>query len=232
MVVAKLPRERRRYFYIVRAIALQRVMTRTRAILDCYQATAFTASSTCSGGSQTATTTFALQYFAQATDASSSFPSDSWRATVVFRTPDAATGTADSPGVTLNTLTAINITTSSVNYGAITANANTGAIDQVTTTTNAGNSSTSLQLAASATLTSGANVIATSSQGYSTSIFSYPGTSTALTGSAVTVNGFLLTSPTTTTNVASPVYWGLGVPNGTPTGTYTGTNLFQALFHS
>jgi hypothetical protein len=204
--------------------------------LNCYTATAFTASSTCSGGSVNVTTTFGVYYFAQATDGSSSFPGQNWLATINFTTPDNTTGTADSTHTTstniLATVTALNITTSSINYGLLQASSTTGSVNQITTSTNAGNSSTSLQLSAQATLSSGVNVIATSSQGYSTSTFTYPGNSTALSASPATVSGFLLTSPTTTTNVAQPVFWGLAVPNGTPTGTYNGTNLFTALFHT
>jgi hypothetical protein len=199
--------------------------------LNCYTLTAFTASSTCAAGSQNTTTTFAVQYFAQATDASSSFSGQTWFATILFRTPDNTTGTGDSsPGQTLNTLLALNVTTSSINYGTLNANTNTGSTNQTATSTNAGNASTTLQLFALSTLTAGANTIPTSSQGYSTSTFTYPGTSTALSASAVTVSGFVLTSPTSTTNVAKATFWGLSVPNNQPTGTYAGTNVFQALF--
>jgi hypothetical protein len=200
--------------------------------LNCYIATAFTASSTCSGGTTNTTTTFAVQYFAQATDASSSFSSQNWLATLIFRTADNTTGTADSAGVTLNTLLGLGITTSSINYGILSASSTSGSTDQMVTSTNAGNSSTSLQLYALGTLTSGSNSISTSSQSYSTSTFTYPGTSTALSASAATVNGFLLTAPTSSSNVAQLTYWGINVPNGSASGTYTGTNVFQALFHS
>ncbi|HVM76635.1 MAG TPA: hypothetical protein VMU07_00575 [Candidatus Paceibacterota bacterium] len=199
--------------------------------LNCYVATAFTASSSCSSGSQNTTTTFAVQYFAQGTDVSSTASSDDWDATVIFRTPDNTTGSADAnPHEELNTLLALNVTTSTINYGTLSANSNSGATDQVVTSTNAGNCTTSLQLSALQTLTSGANTIPTSSQGYSTSTFTYPGTSTALTGSPVTVGGFKLVGPTSTTNVAQATFWGVAVPNNQPTGTYTGTNVFQALF--
>lgn len=200
--------------------------------LDCYIATAFTASSTCSVGTTNTTTTFPVQYFAQATDASSSFSSQSWIATVDFSAAGGATGTADSAGVSLNTLTALNVTTSSINYGTITAGTNTGSTNQLTTVTNAGNSSSSLELSAQATLTSGTNSIATSSQGYATTTFTYPGASVPLSATPAAVSGFLLTSPTSTTNVSSPIYWGLNVPFGTATGTYSGTNAFTALFHA
>ena len=200
--------------------------------LDCYVATAFTASSTCSAGTTNTTTTFPIQYFAQATDASSSFSGQSWITTVDFSAAGGATGTADSAGVTLNSLTALNVTTSSINYGTITAGTNTGSTNQQTIVTNAGNSSSSLELSAQATLTSGANSIATSSQGYATSTFIYPGASVPLSATAAAVSGFLLTSPTSTTNVSGSIYWGLNVPFGTATGTYSGTNAFTALFHA
>ena len=198
--------------------------------LNCYIATAFTASSTCSSNTTNTTTTFAIQYFAQATDSSSSFSAQNWIATVTFKDAANTTGTADSTGVELNTLTAINVTTSSLNYGSLSANQDTGSTNQTATSTNAGNSSTTLQLYASATLTSGASSIATSSQHYATSTFTFGGAEQALSDTAATVSGFFLTSPTSTTNVAQTTFWGLNVPGGTATGTYTGTNVFQALF--
>ena len=201
--------------------------------LNCYIATAFTASSTCAGGTQSATTTFAVQYFAQATDSSSSFSGQSWMATVIFRTPDNTTGTADSSGQTLNTLTAINVSTSSINFGTITANTNTGSTNQLTPVTNAGNSSSSLQLSVLSTLTSGANAIpTTTSQTYLNTSFTFQGSSVFITAAPATVAGFTLTSPSSTTNVSGTIYWGLAVPNSQATGTYTGTNVFSALWHA
>ncbi len=200
--------------------------------LNCYQATAFTTSGTCSGGVMNTTTTFPVQYFAQATDGSSSFSGQSWMATVIFRTPDNTTGTADGSGVALNTLTAINVTTSSISYGTITANTNSGSTNQVTTVTNVGNSSSSLQVSALSTLTSGANSIPTSSQVYYISPFTYQGSAVSLSAAPATVAGFTLTAPTSTNNVSGPIYWGLAVPNATPTGTYSGTNVFTALWHA
>jgi hypothetical protein len=201
--------------------------------LNCYVATAFTATGTCSGGTMNTTTTFPVEYFAQATDASSSYPSQSWMATLDFAvTGGAPTSTADSAGVALNTLTAINVAPASINYGTITAGTNSGSTDQTETTANVGNSSTSLQVYAQSTLTSGPNTIATSSQVYATSIFTYPGASVTLGSTAATVGGFLLTSPTSTATDSAPTYWGISIPNGTPTGTYTGTTVFQSLFHS
>jgi hypothetical protein len=201
--------------------------------LNCYRATAFTVSSTCSGTSITTTSTFAIQYYAQATDSSSTFPTQNWMATVYFSDPFPSTGNADSlSGTTPDVLTlnAINVTTSSINYGTVPANTDTGSTNQIASSTNAGNSSTTLQLNALSTLTSGANSIATSSQHYATSTFTYGGNEQALTQTAATVNGFFLTSPTSSNLVSQATYWGLAVPGGTATGTYTGTNVFSSLF--
>ena len=186
--------------------------------------------STCANGTLTATDTVKIYYFADATDSSSSYPNDHWEAYALAADLSNATGSATSSAVEVITLTAINVTTSSINYGTLTASSTTGSTNQTATTTNAGNSSTTLQLSALSTLTSGANSIATSSQGYSTSSFTYPGTSTALTANAVTVSGFFLLTPTSTTNVAKATFWGLTVPAGTATGSYSGTNVFGALF--
>ena len=201
----------------------------TQSNLTCYVYVTHV-TSTCSGTSINVTDTVQIYYFADATDSSSTFPSDHWEVFAFAADLTGATSSATSSAVEVLTLTAINITTSSINYGTLSASSTTGATNQNATTTNAGNSSTTLQLSTSATLTSGSNSIATSSQRYSTSTFTFIGTSTALTASAVTVSGFFLLTPTSTTNVARVTFWGLEVPAGTATGTYTGTNVFTSLF--
>jgi hypothetical protein len=199
--------------------------------LNCYVNTAYDATSSCINGTQlNVTSTFQVYYFAQATDASSSFSGQTWKATIIQRDSSNSTGTLDSNGVSLNTLTAINVTTSSVNYGSLSASSTTGGVNQVATTTNAGNSTTTLQVYANPTLTSGPNTISTSSQHYATSSFTFGGAEQQLSGSAATVSGFILTAPTSTTNVSKATFWGLIVPAGTPTGTYSGTNVFSSLY--
>lgn len=201
----------------------------TTSNLSCYVYVTH-ATSSCAGNSLNATDTVQIFYFADATTASSSFSAQYWEAFVIAADSAGATSSATSTNVELNVLTAINVTTSSINYGTLSASSTTGATNQTATTTNAGNSSTTLQLRASATLTSGANSIATSSQRFATSSFTFPGGATQLTSSDVTVTGFFLLTPTSTTNVAQATFWGLEVPAGTATGTYSGTNVFTALF--
>jgi hypothetical protein len=200
--------------------------------LFCYLYSSRATSSCQSSVTIYATDTIVVYYFAQSTgNSSSSFPSEGWGAFVQVSDTNGATSSATSSYVNVNVLTAINVTTSSINYGSASPSSTVnGSAATAATSTNAGNSSTTLQLYALSTLTSGSNSIATSNQRYSTSTFIYPGTSTALTASAVTVPGFFLTSPTSTSFVQQAVFWGLQVDAGTPTGTYSGTNVFQSLW--
>jgi hypothetical protein len=202
----------------------------TTSNLNCYTYLSRT-TSTCSGDSINVTDTVALYYFAQSTgNASSSYPSDHWKAWAQAVDQSNATGSAFSTPVNVDVLTAITVSTTSIDYGTVTASSTTGSTDQTATVLNVGNSSTSLQLLALSALTNGSLSIATGSQRYSTSTFTYPGTSTALTASAALVPGFFLTSPTSTANVSQSTFWGLLVPAGTATGTYAGTTEFASVW--
>jgi hypothetical protein len=212
--------------------------------LNCYVATGtfssvFSSVSGCSSLTNlNVTTTFGVYYFAQATDASSSYNGQNWMATVIVTSGPAKTGTGDSTNSSasnkIGTLNAIQVAQASINYGSVSAAQNTGATNQTTSIANAGNSSTTLQLYANPTLSlNGLNVtfLATSSQQYSTGTFTYgAATATALTGAAVTVGGFTLTAPTSTTNVSALTYWGIAVASGTATGSYSGVNQFNSLY--
>jgi len=196
--------------------------------LNCYQL----ASSSCSfsGATTTVTCSAGIWYFAQATDASSSFASQNWLSAITITDSASATNSSSTTsGVELNTLLAINVTTSSINYGTLNASSTSGSVNQIATTTNAGNASTTLNISGTA-LTSGSNSIATSSQHYATSSFTFGGNEQVLSSIATAVPGFLLTAPTSTTNVSSPMFWGITVPAGKATGTYSGTNTFTAVF--
>jgi len=200
--------------------------------LNCYGMVLANSTNSCTGSNLSAnvTDTVYIYYFAQATDASSSYPLEHWEAFAYAKDGSNATGSATSTSVELNTLTAIDVTTSSVNYGTLSASS-TSATSEMATSTNAGNSSTTLQVKASSTLVAaGIGSIATSSQHYATSSATLWDNSSALTDTLATVSGYLLTSPTTTALVAKQTFWRLNVPAGTATGTYSGANIFSSLF--
>jgi hypothetical protein len=195
---------------------------------NCYQI----ASSSCifTGSTSTVTCTAGLYYFAQSTgNASSNFPSDSWTGAISVVNGQGGKTLATSTGQNVNVLTAINITTSSINYGTLIPSSTTGSADQTTTVTNAGNSSTTLQLSGTA-FVKGAITIATSSQHYATTTFTFGGSESQLSGSPTTVSGFVLSGATSTTNVSGTIFWGDTVPVGVPTGTYTASTTFTSAF--
>ncbi|MDI6733945.1 MAG: hypothetical protein QMD50_00420 [Patescibacteria group bacterium] len=197
--------------------------------LNCYQL----ASSSCSfsGSTSTVTCSANIWYFAQATDSSSSFSGDTWSGKIAVTDSGGLSGSSSTASqVELNTLLAIDVTSGTIDYGTLVPNTNTGSTNQTSTVKNVGNSSTTLQLSASQTLTSGSNSITTSSQHYATSSFTFGGSEAQLSDTPTTVTGFSLTSPTSTNAVSSIVYWGLNVPASKPTGTYSGINVFTAVF--
>lgn len=191
-----------------------------------------TVSSSCSGGtSATATATIPLYYFAQATDASSTFPAENWQAKIVARDANGAIGSSTSSGVELNTLLAINLSSGGLNYGTVGAGSNTGSSNQSFSVSNVGNSSSTLQISGTA-LYSGSNLIATSSQHYATSSFTYGAGDTQLSAVLSSIAGFFLTSPTSTSSVFKNLFWGIAAPPGNPAGTYLGTTTIVAVFSS
>jgi hypothetical protein len=196
--------------------------------LNCYVISG--ATNNCVGASSAnATATVALYYFASATDSSSSFASDTWQVKVDARDAAGAIGSSTATGVELNTLLALNVTTSSINYGTVSASSTTGSVNQSSTIQNAGNASTTLSISGTA-LVKGSTSVATSSQHYATSSFTYGGLESVLSSTVTALSNFLLTSPTSTLAVQSNVFWGIRIPAGTATGTYAGVNTFSAVF--
>jgi hypothetical protein len=154
-----------------------------------------------------ATATFEVYYFAQATDASSSYPNEGWQAFVEARDASNTTANNSSTAVELNSLIAFALTSSTLNYGTITPGTNTSSTNQISTVKNAGNASATLRINGSA-LVSGTNSIATSAQHYATGTFTYGGAEQALQSAATDVAGFLISRPplaawTTTTAMPS-----------------------------
>lgn len=162
---------------------------------NCYRVS--TSTHNCiSADSADATATVQLQYYADATDASSSYSSQHWEAHVIVRDSENATGSATSTAVEVNTLLAINVETSTIPYGSLSSGENTGATNQTAAVKNAGNSSTSLNISGTAG-TSGANVLATSSQHYATTTFTFGGSEQTLSGTPTAVSGLTIRAMTT-----------------------------------
>lgn len=173
--------------------------------LFCYVRSTSTHSCPSATSTQTSanvTTTFDIWYFAQGTDASSSYPSETWQAFVIARDASSTTNSTTSIGVELNSLLAITTPTSTLSYGTVYPNTNTSGTNQASEIKNAGNASTTLRINGTA-LTSGGNSIPTSSQHYATSTFTFGGNEQQLQESATDVSGFNIPRPPMTSWAAT-----------------------------
>jgi hypothetical protein len=205
--------------------------------LNCYKYFS-RATSSCVGTSYNVTDTFQVWYFADSTGvASSTYSSGYWDAHVEAVDFSASSGPATSSNQNITVLTGLTVTTSTVNYGAMSANSTSSAANiatQTATTTNAGNSTTSIFLSELLDLnnTTGGNISSTY-QHYATSSFSFGGTEQLLPASSspALLVGIKLFTPSSTTATASTsraTFWGLNVPAGAQTGTYTGIDTFAS----
>ena len=182
-----------------------------------------------SGDTATATSTIPIYYFADSTDSSSTFSGQTWQAQVIISNTGNSSSTATSTGVNLNTLLAINLSTSTLAYGSVGAGENTGSSNKIVSIQNTGNSSSTVKISGTA-LNFNTNIIATSSQRYSTNTFTYNTGDTALSEILTTVAGFFLSKPTSTTATQKNIYWGISADAGIPIGSYTGTTTITAVW--
>lgn len=177
-----------------------------------------------SGNSETYTCTFAIQYFADATDSGSPNSTDDWTCSL-SPSDSVGDGTKSEDTVEIASLLALDVT-SSIDYGSLSPGANTGATNQTTVVSNTGNRDMDPQLSGS-NLTSGADSIAVGQQKYNSSSFTYSSGGINLSSTPTTIN--LSLPQRTSTAVSASVYWGIEISPGAPPKNYTGTNTFTAI---
>lgn len=180
----------------------------------------------CTGGTDTTADyvcSVSLQYYADPTD-TGTFSAQNWAASA-YAGDGTATSTADTGTAELNTLLALNVT-ASIDYGTLSANTDTGAINSTTTVTNTGNKDMDPEISGTQ-MTSGGDTLAASFQEYSANVFTY-GAGTDLSGTPAGLNITLPQGTSGTVPITDTVSWGIGIPGGQPAGTYSGTNTFTA----
>ncbi|HXF44030.1 MAG TPA: hypothetical protein VNK70_01010 [Candidatus Paceibacterota bacterium] len=188
------------------------------------------AGGTCTGGgdnSFNASGTVQVWYIAQATDASSSFSSDTWQATVKAIDAASASSTAtDASPPELNTLLAIDVT-GTINYGTV--NPDATSTTQTVTITNTGNYNSTDATFSGVNLESGANSIAVGSQRYSTTTNEFWDYLDYVLSGIDTFRELNITKATATTSPSTQShFWAIKVPLGTAVGTYNGTTTITA----
>ena len=192
---------------------------------------------TCDGGSDTAVEydcAFKIWYIADPTDAGD-FSNEVW--VVAATTTDGAdttSATNTSETVEIDELNALDVT-SSISYGSVSPNTNTGASNQSTTLTNTGNTAIDSEIGGDVMCTDyntcSGDSMTPDQQKFDTSDVTYASLSNTLaaTASPATIEVDLAKPSATTSSVTDLLYWGIAIPDGQPTGSYTGQNTASAV---
>jgi hypothetical protein len=197
------------------------IATTTCVLTDCDDANDAQATYTCSS---------TLAYYTMSTDLAGGFNprnASNWLARLTVRDGSVSTSSITGTGKDINTLTAIDVATSTIPYGIVRATFDTGAVNATTTIVNYGNAP--LDSILEGTAMTGAGTIEVWNQQWATSTgFVYPAGYVLTTGTSTDYAFLQIARPTSEADVTDDVYWGIGIPGGTPSGAYTGTNTFQA----
>lgn len=201
--------------------------------INCYRSItmANAGGDTCTGGVDTtadASATVPIWFFADPTDASSTFVAQWWVVSVLANDfSNASTSATSSTAVDINSLYALNVT-AAITYGSIAPGADTGTSNRTATTTNTGNAKLDIEF--SGTDMTGVGTLAATQQKYGTSSVTYTSLGNTLSNSATARDINLGQAITSSTPSTSSTFWGLAVPNGQTLGVYTGTNTFTAIY--
>lgn len=200
---------------------------------NCYRVSTTTEQNCTSGNvSGDATATFEIYYFAQGTDASSSYSTSSWQSYIIVVDQPAASGSASSSDQELNSLTSVTSASTTIDYGTIAASSTTGSTRQEIPMENVGNTTSGAAISGSAmTNANDATMeISTGSQRYATSGTDIYIDDFQLQETATDLANATSTPPTSTEAVLVSTFWGLEVLAGRSTGTYAGTSTFDGVY--
>lgn len=197
---------------------------------NCYPEVSCSAG-TCTNGVTTYTCSATLQYYADSTDASTQYPSDTWKNSIKATDDDAAVGTTEiTTGVELNPLVGGDTTPTLLDYGTLAVGAANNPLDKELTTTPTGNVGLDVQIKANTanmctnySACTGGTPIPITYQKYalaaSTSYAS--GTALSTTNTEAELN---VQKQTSATVPSKKTWWGIQIPTGTVAGVYNGLN--------
>ena len=170
-----------------------------------------------------------IYFFADPTDASTTYEGQDWEAYLEVNDVAGGYDFENAIGQELYTLRALDVS-SAINYGSLAVAADTGASNASTTVSNLGNILFNLAInGTDLTGAGGASTIPASQQKFSTTTFTYSAcVSCSVVSSTTPVTlQFGLAKPTSPTPpVTAPVYWGIAIPYGTRSTSHSGTNVF------
>ena len=178
------------------------------------------------------TCTVNIQSYADPTDASTLYPTENWKDSVKVIDDDAASHTVEvTTGVEMNSLTALDVTTS-IAFGTLDVGQSNDPLDKTTVVTPTGNVGLDSELSGAANMctnypTCNAGLIGVSYIKYALATSTAYASGTSLSTSATEVE---LNVPKATTGspTTKSVWWGIQIPTGTTPGSYSGANTVAA----
>lgn len=182
----------------------------------------------CSGTSCTVTCSFEVRYFADPTDAGSTYEAQSWQGYIEISDASAASAdiTSSAGIVDVETLLALNLDSSTMSYGSLSAGEDTGSTNQTIDVENNGNASIGVEVSATQMCTdypTCTHSIAVAYQEYNTSAFTYGAgvnLSTAAIDTGLSISKVSTYPPS---GHWQSLYFGMGLPMTVYPGNYTGT---------
>ena len=185
--------------------------------------------SSCSGDSCDVSCSVNFYYHADPTDIGT-YAGETWRATLSVADQGGTIGTGTAPSIDLTTLRAIS-TNSTINYGSLEVNSDTGSTNASTSIQNIGNVAIDVSIEGSDLTNGASSVIPVSSEKFATTTFTYSSCVVCSQLSASSTNYELdLTKPASTSpSITDDVLWGIQIPYGVAGTAHSGTNIFYAI---
>jgi hypothetical protein len=173
-------------------------------------------------------------YHADPTDVGSLlYAGETWRALLRVVDGSGLIATATAPSIDLMTLRALDVG-STINYGSVAANSDTGSSNATTTVQNIGNDMIDVSIVGT-NLTDGvSSIIPVTQQRFATSTFTYGSCvfCTALSASSTNYEVDLTKPTTTVSTIVDDLFWGIAIPFGVAGTAHQGINTFYAISDS
>lgn len=198
---------------------------------NCYRMTGSQCSFTnCSGNSCDVVCYADMYYHTNPTDTGSTYAADAWTAFLDVSDQSGEIATTTSVSVDLLTLRAIAVD-STIDYGALEVNSDTGSYNATTTVQNIGNDALDISVEGTDLTDGGSSQIPVTEQIFATSTFTYTACTvcSALSTSATSYELDLAKPASTTPSIADQLFWGIAVPFGVAGTAHSGTNTFYAI---
>ena len=178
------------------------------------------------------TCTVNIQSYADPTDAATLYPTENWLDSIKVVDDDAATHTLEvTSGVEMNSLTALDVTTS-IAFGTLDVGQSNDPLDKTTVVTPTGNVGLDSELSGAANMCTDYPTCSGGTIGVSYIKYALAATTAYASGTALSATPteaeLNAPKPTTGSPTTKTVWWGIQIPTGTTPGSYTGANTVSA----